>query len=119
MLSIKVGNEPEPDFSVDSEFIANFQRKSGGKPFIACGEDRIGHIIKEDDALKAAKNKIDKRRRELKAESFLIIGDADSIMIDGQKVRSCKNIEDKESTFITEDMVGNEIKGRKGYRNFR
>ena len=111
--------EPSPDFEIDADFLCQIKRKSGGDPFIATGSDPIAKLIDEDDTLKAAKNKIDKRRKEIKAEAFTLIGDADQIVIDGKKRRATTNVADKVDSSVTEDMVGDIIKGRKGYRNFR
>lgn len=115
----EAGIEPSPDFEKDADYIIKMKKLANEKPFIATAADPISALLDEDDALKAAANKIDKRRKEIKAECLMIIDDADQIIIDGKKRRSCTFVPGSPDSVITADMVGQTVKGRAGFRNFR
>jgi len=117
--SIESDTPPAPNFERDAEFLCRMYRHAGGEPFIAAGADYIANLIDEDDALKAAKSRIEKRREEIKAECFTLIGTADAVIIDGKKRRSCTETAGSSGTEITSDMVGQIINARKPFRNWR
>jgi len=118
-LSIESDTPPAPNFERDAEFLCRMYRHAGGEPFIATSADYIANLVDEDDALKAAKSRIEKRREEIKAECFTLIGTADAVIIDGKKRRSCTETAGSSGTEITSDMVGQIINARKPFRNWR
>ena len=117
--TLEEGKEPEPDFSRDSKYIIKMLDKDGGEPYECHKNGELWRLLEKDNEF-AEQEKFAKEQREhIKAAAFMIVGDACRIMCEGKKLKQLTRTKDTAGTLVTEEMVGQIIGGRKGYRQFR
>lgn len=117
---VAAGLPPEPDFARDAAFISQLYSSSGQEVLDARGDEILGPMIKEYQRLNGQVKAFTDLKDAKKAEVLMKIGDVYNKVIsdDGLSI-SCGCTKDTPPTLITDDMIGNEIGGRKGYRQFR
>ena len=114
-MDVEAQNEPEPDWEKDADYIIAMATTSGGGVYKA-SELESNMIQLYIDASKELKD-LESYRKVLKAKLLRAAGDADQILGHGFMV-SCKAVKASAGTVITEDMVGETIGERAGYRGF-
>ncbi|MGK2908786.1 MAG: YqaJ viral recombinase family protein [Sphingobium sp.] len=115
--SIEAGTPPAPDYTRDGDAIV----ESFGEPTAEVADLR--HDIAADNlaaeflTAKAAAKEASDRADTLKAELMMKIGTAGAVVLEQHKITAnqTKGTPDRE---ITSEMVGEILKGRKGYRRF-
>lgn len=117
--SIRNGIEPDPDYSVDAGFIIDLYDHGDGDPVDISDNESIKSLVLAYKELRDRYNDLEKATNAIRAEVFHSVKNARELFTtDGLKV-TMTNTKDTPPTLITEDMVGTEIGGRKGYRQFR
>jgi len=115
---IEDGTPPQPNFARDAEFIIQLHQNAGGDVLDATGDEKVESLLKEYDLQGRIEKDADLRRKAIKAELLEYIGDASKVIC-GNMTLSATMTAETPPKVITTDMVGNEIGGRKGFRNFR
>lgn len=118
MAMVRAGTPPEPDFNRDAAFIAKLYRRAGGEALDLRGDEHIRELCAKYDEAAAAEKAAKTAKGAAKAELLMLINEAPKVFADGFTV-SAGEVKDTPPDIITEDMVGMEIGGRRGYRNFR
>lgn len=118
-IDVDSGTEPEPDYERDAETIIDLLRRSNPETEIDLTKDLEAKSLAEEYMIASRlRTDTEKRLKILKAKLLELIGPAERAYMDGFKV-ACKEVADTPGKIITENMVGQTIGGRKGYRGFR
>lgn len=117
---VETGNEPPPDFNRDADFIIGLHKAAGDEVRYALEDNEINEAFERYHTLNESKKVTEK---ELKAQKALILemigDDVSKVIADDGLSLSCGMTKDTPPKIITPEMVGEEIGGRKGYRQFR
>lgn len=113
------GDAPKPDYARDADFIISLHQSAGVKVLEPC-EPEIVSLIAEYEHIRTEASSYEALKKAKQAEILELIGDDYNKVVtpDGYTL-SCGMVKDAPSTVITEEMVGQEIGGRKGYRMFK
>lgn len=115
--SVHAGREPKPDYSRDGDTIAELYADAGDTLIDLRGDNlAMSAALEWLDADRACKEAAD-RRETARAELLEKLGDNNTGLLDGITVKATP-VKATPDTIITEKMVGNVLKGRKGYRRF-
>jgi len=126
--SVQAGTEPEPDFVADAESISLLAYLNP-----LCEVDLSGdaeaeewaheHVAQKavakaaDDAAKAAKAKITKKMLDMATAAGATVDEQKVVAAIGTDFRvSATNVAEQPGREVTEEMIGETIGGRKGYR---
>lgn len=119
--SIEAGNEPEPNFERDADFIIDMNSTAGGEAIEA--DEEVAQLIGDYADYKHAIKQLEEKAKECKARVLASIGDAGAVLCPNFKVTTTRTKDTEPKIIhITEDMVGTDyqVSGpRKGYRQFR
>jgi len=126
---IETNNPPEPDFAKDADFIISLHQLAGKEVLALEPDDPRAALLSQFAELKAHEKDIGEKAKAAKAEILTLIGDdVGKVVCDyitpapkHTKERlslSCGRTKDTAPTLITDEMIGTEIGGRKGYRMF-
>lgn len=111
--------QPDPDYRLDADFIIDLYNNDDGDPLDISDNVSIYSLVVAYRELRNKYNELDTATKAIKAEVFHRVGSAPQLFTkDGLKVTMTKT-KDTPPTTVTEDMVGTEIGGRQGYRQFR
>lgn len=114
--SIEGGIEPKPDFARDGQAIgALYGVATPDKIVDLSDSNRLPILIDEYKAAQALKNENDKKQDAAKAEIMALVGDAEFALCGDWRIKTSM-VAGQPDRLITEAMVGETIKGRKGYR---
>lgn len=117
---VKAGNEPEPDFERDSEFIIKLHQSAGGEVYDASNDDIVSMLMADYEILTEKVTRTERMRKETKARMFELIGDDVGKVIDGAGLTlHCSMSKGTKPTVITKEMIGCEYGGRRSSRGFR
>lgn len=112
-------NAPEPDFAADADFIISLYNDDSGEVLDISDDEALRSLVLAYKELRTRYNELEAATKAIKAEVFHRTGHAAQLITkDGLTVNLSKT-KDTAPTLITEDMVGTEIGGRYGYRQFR
>jgi putative phage-type endonuclease len=107
--SIEANKAPAPDFAQDAEFISKlYGYAEAGKVFDATGDKEIEKLALEYKDASAAENVADEKKKSIKAQLLVKIGDAEKVLCDGFSI-----------TCGTVGPALIEAYERKGFRQFR
>lgn len=111
---------PKPDYDKDAEYIIKRLHNNAIENLVAdvTSDDYVESLINEYHNAHAQSTAWEKRCNGLRAEILDRIGPASKVISKIGTI-SCGNVKDSLGTFITPDLVGQYVGGRKGYRNFR
>lgn len=108
-ISIDLNLPPKPDFAQDAEFISKlYGYAEAGKVFDATGDKEIEKLALEYKDASAAEKVADEKKKAIKAELLVKIGDAEKVLCDGFSI-----------TCGTVGPALIEAYERKGFRQFR
>lgn len=114
---VRLDRAPKPDFTRDGDTIAELYADAGDTLIDLRGDnlamDAAQRWLEADRRTKEAANE----REAAKAELLDKLGDNNTGLLDGIVVKATP-VKATPDTLITEKMVGNVLKGRKGYRRF-
>jgi putative phage-type endonuclease len=116
--SIDAGQEPEPNYEYDADFIIGLHPGGGTQPLDASGDNHLSSLIADYQQAKEKLQAAEKTAKGLKAEILTLIGDDVNKVVLGNVSISCGRTKDTPPTVITSDMIGQSYGGRKGYRQF-
>lgn len=116
---VKSNNEPTPNFERDANFILSMYEVDGKEPYNMSDDIELKSLVLSYKTLRDRYNELEKATTAIKAEVIYRIGGAPKIFTkDGLTVNTSMT-KNTLPTLITEEMVGMEIGGRHGYRQFR
>lgn len=79
--SIEENNPPEPNFKTDAEFISNLYGYAKPDKLVDMKNDAVvTHMAQDHNALGAQIKELDKKRKAIKAELLVKIGDAEKVL---------------------------------------
>jgi predicted phage-related endonuclease len=115
--SVRANDPPPPDFARDGAALAEVLGEPTDEVIDLRHDNAADHLACEYLAVKAAAKEATDRADEIKCELLLKIGDAGRALLPAHVIgaNQTKGSPDKE---ITVTMVGEIIKGRRGYRRF-
>lgn len=115
--SVRADDPPLPDFTRDGDTLAEVLGEPTDEVIDLRHDNADDHLACEFLALKAAAKAATDRAEAIKCELLLKIGDAGRALLPAHSIgaNQTKGSPDKE---ITAAMVGEIIKGRRGYRRF-
>ena len=118
-LSIKNNQPPDPDYLRDADFINDLYGQANNWMVDVSEDDEIRPLIEQFAEVSARYKEEEDAKKVLKAKILsLVQGNAKKLFC-GDLSISCPEVQDTPPVVVTEDMVGTEIGGRKGYRLFR
>ncbi len=118
-INVDSGKKPEPDYLRDSEFIIGLHQASGDEILDARADTALLQKVSSYADLKAKIKNYMEMADGKKAELLDLVGDKyKKVLLDGYNF-SCGTVKETPDSVVTEAMVGNTVKGRKGYRNVR
>ena len=113
------GTAPSADYSRDADaIISAYRQVHAGQIFDATGDNEIASMVMDYQTMGAALDDLETRRKAIKAQLLEKIGTAEKVIAPWGSI-SAGMTKDTPPKIITADMVGQEIGGRKGYRNFK
>lgn len=113
------GLAPSADYSRDADaIIAAYRQANAGEIFDATGDEEIASMVREYHNLGIQLDDYETQRKAIKAQLLEKIGSAEKVTAPWGSI-SAGMTKDTPPKIITADMVGQEIGGRKGYRNFK
>lgn len=115
---VDAGNKPEWNFADDAEVIGQLYGRAGGEAYDARGNERVSELMRAVKQAIADEKEAGERKEAAKAELFVLVGEADRVIADIGTIATSRT-KDSPPILITESMVGEEIGGRKGYRQCR
>ncbi len=115
-LSIANGQEPEPNFDNDADFIISMHQKCGGK--FKKDDSFENEFIAYTEAREAVKT-AEAHQEGLKASILIQVGDEYAKIEAGEYRLSCGLTKGSAGRLVTPEMVGTHINPRKGFRLFR
>jgi hypothetical protein len=113
--------EPKPDFRRDAELVARLYASSGDAVLDAREGPEHRRLRELGELLAsfgAAKSEAEKYLKAIKAEILTLADQHSKVLVPNGSI-SCGTVKGKPPEIITEDMVGQEIGGRKSYRACR
>lgn len=115
--SVRDGQPPAPDYSRDGDAIAEWLGDPTDEVADLRGDIAADNLASEFLSAKAQAKAATERADAIKAELLCKIGTAGSVLLETHRIgaNQTKGTADRE---ITADMIGEIIKGRKGYRRF-
>lgn len=115
-----LGNiEPDPDYQLDADFLVDLYSDDDGDPINISDDTALYSLVLAYKELRDRYNELETATKAIKAEVFHRVKNASKLLTnDGITVTMTKT-KDTPPTLVTEDMVGTEIGGRQGYRQFR
>jgi putative phage-type endonuclease len=112
-------SEPKPDFERDMNFILSMFNDDKGEAVDMTDDESLRSMVISYKELNTRKLALEKALDALKAEVIYTVGNASGLVsADGLTV-NLKMTKGTLPTTVTEEMVGTEIGGRKGWRQFR
>lgn len=111
---------PKPDYEKDAEYIIKRLHNQAVEDLVAdvTADQHIESLIAKYQNAHAEAALWEKESNKLRAEILDHIGPVSKVISQFGTI-SCGNVKDSPGTFITPDLVGQYVGGRKGYRNFR
>src|SRR5574338_670370 len=114
--SIAANEPPKPDFSSDSDAIAQLYGETmPGKTVDLSDSNRLPSLIAEYEDAAAQKRAGEKAAKAAKAEIHLLLGDAE-IALCGDRVIKAHAVSGTPDRMITEEDIGQTNRGREKYR---
>lgn len=115
--SVRAGDAPKPDFSRDGDAIVEVLGEPNDETADLRGDNSVTGLADEFMRAKEAAKAADLRADVAKAELLFRIGSAGYAMLPLHRI-SCGQTKGSPDKVITQDMVGQVLKGRRGYRRF-
>jgi putative phage-type endonuclease len=111
---------PTPDYEKDAEFIIKQLHNQAIENLVAdvTTDESVESLIADYQAAHAQAGQWEIKANGLKAQILERIGPVSKVISKSGTI-SCGNVKDSLGTFITPELVGQYVGGRKGYRNFR
>lgn len=111
---------PKPDYEKDAEYIIKRLHNKAEDDLVAdvTADQHIESLIAKYQNAHAEATLWEKESNKLRAEILDHIGPVSKVISQIGTI-SCGNVKDSLGTFITPELVGQYVGGRKGYRNFR
>ncbi len=117
--SIEKNIEPAPIMPEDANsVILQNSFCQPGKVYNAEEDERINYLVERYKKATALRNSSDVEVKSIKAELLTLIGDAEKVILKDYVLKA-NSVANSEGTVITQEMVGNRINERNGYRNLR
>ena len=113
------GMEPAPDYEKDADLIIKLYSDDDGEVMDITDDDGLQALVMAYDELRSKYNDLEKATKTIKAEVIDRVKNASALTTDWGLRLNLSRTKDSPPKTITEDMVGQEIGGRKGYRQFR
>lgn len=117
--SVDNGEAPMPNFDQDAGFIMKMHTDDAGEPINISDDEDLKALVVAYKALRDRYNQIEKATDAIKAEVLYLVGNASALVSNDGLTVNLKLTKSTMPTIITEDMVGDEIGGRSGWRQFR
>lgn len=117
--SIENGIAPEPNFDRDANFIMSMYDNDCGEPIDISDDIGLQSLVIAFKELRDKYNLLEKATTAIKAEVLHRVGDASALVTNDGLTVNLTLTKSTMPTTITLDMVGTEIGGRKGWRQFR
>lgn len=118
-IAVRENRSPDPDFSRDAKAIARLYSKSEpGLVLDARNDAEMASIALQYEEVRERERKCERAASEFRAMILSRIGLAEKVIGDGWTI-SAKQVADNPGKVITQEMVGQTIGARAGYRNFR
>lgn len=111
---------PKPDYEKDAEYIIKRLHNQAVEDLVAdvTSDQHVESLISQYNNAHAEAALWEKESNKLRAEILDQIGPVSKVISNIGTI-SCGNVKDSLGTFITPELVGQYVGGRKGYRNFR
>ena len=109
---------PEPNYEKDADFIIEMYSDDQGEPVDISEDISLRSMIVTYKELRARYSELESATKAIKAEVFHRVGNASKLISSDGLTVSMTKTKDTPPTVITEDMIGTEIGGREGYRQF-
>lgn len=114
--SIEAGEPPEPNFQSDADTISTLYRAAeAGKVIDLTGDAHFAELVARYEAVTALKRQYEREARALRAELLTLVGDAELALCGDVRLRASASA-GSPPTVITQEMIGQSIGGREGYR---
>lgn len=114
--SIEAGTPPAPDYAADADAIdALYSKTWPGRTVDLSGNNRLQELLWEYRVAAGAAGESQKRVKAAKAEIHHILGDAEMAVCGEYRIKA-HQVGGVPDVVIDESMLGQTIKGRKGYR---
>ena len=112
---VDAGREPSPDFTRDKEVIDLLYRNAGGEPIDKTSDAELDALVAKYDRLGGEIKVLEEERAAAKAEIHRRLENAGGAYTAHYKVTT-NWTKDTAGKLITQEMVGEYVGGRKGYR---
>ncbi len=117
--SVDSGVAPEPNFERDADFIMSMYDNDCGEPMDISDDIGLRSLVISFKELRDHYNLLEKATTAIKAEVLHRVGDASALVTNDGLTVNLTLTKSTMPTTITQDMVGTEQGGRKGWRQFR
>lgn len=115
--SIYANEPPAPDFFADHETVAYLYRATdAGKLIDLSDDERFAALVAEYETATGIRRRHEKQAKALRAEILMAIGDAETVLCRDWRLKA-GSVAAVPERHITEDMVGQAVGGREGYRS--
>lgn len=117
--NMDAGLDPHPDYEKDADLLIKLYSEDDGEVMDISDDDGLQALVMSYDELRQRYNDLEKATKTIKAEVLDRVKNASALVTDWGLRLNLSRTKDSPPRTITEDMIGQEIGGRKGYRQFR